>query len=99
MSNPLGFNALTDALASVFDTQFDSRQANKTRHTLSDAGLAAFSVFFIQSPSFLAYQRDMEKRNGWAKPWVGPFSHVTIGVLFRFTRTFGDAEIMSCTVL
>jgi hypothetical protein len=64
MSNPLSFNALTDVLASVFDAQFDGRQANKTSYSLSDAGLAAFAVFFMQSPSFLAYQRDMERRKG-----------------------------------
>jgi hypothetical protein len=64
MSNPLGFRALTEALASVFEAQYDRRQAGKVRYELSDAGLAAFAVFFTQSPSFLAYQRDMEKRKG-----------------------------------
>lgn len=64
MSNPLSFKALTDAVASVFDAQFDGRQATKTKYALSDAGLAAFSVFFTQSPSFLAYQRDMQRRKG-----------------------------------
>jgi hypothetical protein len=64
MSSPLSFKALTDAVASVFDAQFDGRQANKTTYSLSDAGLAAFSVFFMQSPSFLAYQRDMQRRKG-----------------------------------
>lgn len=64
MSSPLSFKALTDAVASVFDAQFDSRQASKTTYSLSDAGLAAFSVFFMQSSSFLAYQRDMQKRKG-----------------------------------
>ena len=33
-------------------------------YELGDAGLAAFSVFFMQSPSFLAYQRDMQRRKG-----------------------------------
>lgn len=64
MSNPLGFTALTDALASVCDAQYDPRQPGKTRYALSDAGLAAFSVFFMQCPSFLAYQRDMARRKG-----------------------------------
>jgi len=64
MSNPLSFTALTALLASVLDAQYDPRQPGKTRYALSDAGLAAFAVFFTQSPSFLAYQRDMEKRQG-----------------------------------
>lgn len=64
MSNPLGFHALTTALASVFDAQFDGRQQTKKQYELSDAALAAFAVFFSQSPSFLAHQRTMEKRKG-----------------------------------
>jgi hypothetical protein len=51
MSNPLGFKVLTDALAGVFDAQPDNRQPEKVSYSLSDAGLAAFSVFFTQSPS------------------------------------------------
>jgi hypothetical protein len=64
MRHPLSLAALTDALASVVDAQYDPRQPGKTRYALSDAALAAFSVFFTQSPSFLAYQRDMKKRKG-----------------------------------
>lgn len=37
---------------------------NNTRYTIGEAALSAFSVFFTQSPSFLAYQRDMHKRKG-----------------------------------
>ncbi len=36
---------------------------NKT-YELADAGLAAFGIFFMQSPSFLAHQRDMQRRKG-----------------------------------
>jgi hypothetical protein len=64
MSKPLSFTSLTNPLASVLDAQYDPRQPGKSRYALSDAGLAAFSVFFTQSPSFLAYQRDMAKRKG-----------------------------------
>jgi len=31
---------------------------------MSDAALSAFSVFFMQSPSFLDYQKRMEKERG-----------------------------------
>jgi hypothetical protein len=37
---------------------------NNTRYEISDAALSAFSVFFMQSASFLAHQRDMHKRKG-----------------------------------
>ena len=35
---------------------------NHTKYDIVDAALAAFSVFFMQSPSFLAHQRDMQQR-------------------------------------
>jgi hypothetical protein len=70
MRNPLSFDSLTGAVASVFDAQPDGRQQEKVSYSLSDAGLAALSVFFMQSPSFLAYQRDMEKRKGTSNPWL-----------------------------
>jgi len=37
---------------------------NNTRYEISDASLAAFSLFFMQSDSFLAHQRDMHQRKG-----------------------------------
>ena len=37
---------------------------NNTQYEVSDAALSAFSVFFMQSASFLAHQRDMHKRKG-----------------------------------
>jgi len=43
----------------------DPRQAsNGTRYRLSDAILAAFSVFFMQCESFLEHQRQMHSRRG-----------------------------------
>jgi hypothetical protein len=35
----------------------DRRTGSNGRYTMADIGLAAFSVFFMQSPSFLAHQR------------------------------------------
>ena len=37
---------------------------NNQRYTLEDIALSAFSVFFTQSPSFLDYQRRMQKERG-----------------------------------
>ena len=37
---------------------------NNQCYAMGDAGLSAFSVFFLQSPSFLDYQRRMQKERG-----------------------------------
>jgi len=42
----------------------EHRQGSNRQYEIADAGLAAFSVFFMQSPSFLARQRDMQRRRG-----------------------------------
>ena len=64
MNAGLKFELILDCIASVFDAQLDKRKAERCKYRLSDAGLAAFSVFYTQSPSFLSYQRDLEKRKG-----------------------------------
>ncbi len=51
-------------------TLTDVRKGNNSqKYTMTDGALAAFSVFFTQSPSFLSFQRDMEqkKRNSNAR--------------------------------
>ena len=40
----------------------EHRRGRNIQYEIADAGLAAFSVFFMQSPSFLAYQRQMEEQ-------------------------------------
>jgi hypothetical protein len=42
----------------------DQRTGANTRYTMEDLGLAAFSVFFTQSPSFLAHQKAMQRSKG-----------------------------------
>jgi hypothetical protein len=42
----------------------DKRRGLNTRYSLGDIGTAAFSVFFMQSPSFLAHQRRFEEGHG-----------------------------------
>jgi len=42
----------------------EHRTGRNTQYTIVEAGLAAFSVFYMQSPSFLAHQRDMERKKG-----------------------------------
>ena len=40
----------------------EHRTGSNTLFEIEDAGLAAFAVFFMQSPSFLAHQRDMQRK-------------------------------------
>ena len=42
----------------------DSRTGSNTQYTMRDVALSAFSVFFTQSPSFLAHQRSMQLSKG-----------------------------------
>ncbi len=42
----------------------DIRKGSNTQYSMQDAALAGFSVFFMQSPSFLSAQQAMEKKNG-----------------------------------
>jgi hypothetical protein len=42
----------------------DLRQGGDVRYTMVDIGLSAFSLFFLQSPSFLAHQRRLEEGQG-----------------------------------
>lgn len=42
----------------------EHRRGKNSQYELADAGMGAFSVFFTQSPSFLAHQRDLKMRKG-----------------------------------
>jgi hypothetical protein len=42
----------------------DKRRGINTTYRMADVGMAAFSVFFMQSPSFLAHQRQFEEGHG-----------------------------------
>ena len=64
MAKPLSFGQLLAILTATFMELPDHRTGQNTRYTLCDAALGAFGVFFTQSPSFLAYQRDMQRRKG-----------------------------------
>ncbi len=69
MSGPFGravltLDDMTKQIRRTFEQFTDPRRGQSTRHTLVDAGLSAFSVFFMQSPSFLEYQRSLDQ-------WLG----------------------------
>ena len=42
----------------------DRRHGRNTRYAMRDIGMAAFSLFFMQCPSFLAFQREWTARHG-----------------------------------
>ena len=58
------FNKLIYFLDSTIVDFPDIRVGTNKQYTISDAALSAFSVFFTQSPSFLAYQRSMQQNKG-----------------------------------
>ena len=42
----------------------DKRRGKNSHYAMADIGMAAFSVFFMQSPSFLAHQRQLAQGHG-----------------------------------
>jgi hypothetical protein len=64
MAKPLSFAQLLAILTTTFMELPEHRTGQNTRYSLCDAALGAFGVFFTQSPSFLAYQRDMQRHKG-----------------------------------
>jgi len=42
----------------------DHRSGPQRLYEIADAALGELAVFFTQSPSFLAYQRDLQRRKG-----------------------------------
>ena len=63
----LGGNVFTDLLSLLNDTVAtiaDPRNGSNKRYSMHDILLSSFSVFFIQSPSFLAFQRLMQQERG-----------------------------------
>lgn len=63
-SNVLTFKDIVDHLRATFETFTDRRTGKNSQYTMTDAALSAFSVFFMQSPSFLDFQRTMQETQG-----------------------------------
>jgi hypothetical protein len=55
---------LFDAVGRCVDGFPDPRRGRNTSYRMRDFGMAAFSVFYMQSPSFLAHQRQLEQGHG-----------------------------------
>lgn len=69
----LTFDGLTQEVKKTFSQFPDSRKGKHTKYRVEDAALSAFSVFFMQSPSFLDYQKTMVQFPGrsHAQTWFG----------------------------
>jgi hypothetical protein len=59
-----GIGYLQKQLRMTFETFTDRRRGKNTRYPLVEAALSAFSVFFMQSPSFLEHQRTLQDTQG-----------------------------------
>jgi len=57
-------DSLLGSLRGCLDGFPDKRLGTNTTYGMADIGMAAFSVFFMQSPSFLAHQRHFEVGHG-----------------------------------
>ena len=64
MGKKLKFQEMVHFVRQSLKMAPDHRQGTNSQYEIADAGLGAFSVFHMQSPSFLAHQRDMQKRKG-----------------------------------
>lgn len=64
MSKRLSFSSLTRMLKTASDNLPEHRKGKNVTYALQDAVLGAFSVFFMQSASFLAHQDEMERHKG-----------------------------------
>ena len=56
--------SLMQQIQATFCTLPDSRTGKNCSYEMNDAALSAFSVFFMQNPSFLAQQKTLEKSKG-----------------------------------
>src|SRR5512136_538546 len=64
MGRTLSFDGLRSILVATVTHLPDRRSGSNTLFEMADAALGAFVVFFMQSPSFLAHLRDMQRTKG-----------------------------------
>ena len=62
--SPTSWDGLIAHLRQVFGAWPDARTGDNTHYRMEDIGGSAFSIFFTQSPSFLAFQRTMQQAKG-----------------------------------
>ena len=77
------FDDLVGELRQTLAGLSDKRKGSNTMYSMETIGLSAFSVFFTQSPSFLAYQKTMEQNKGQSNAQT----------LFQIEKTPSDNHI------
>ena len=78
------FDYLTGYIRQIFKGLPDNRKGGgDPTYTMEDAALGAFSIFFMQSPSFLEFQRTMKLQNGRSNA----------NTLFRMSNIPSDGQI------
>lgn len=60
----ISFDMLIKELHQAIYNFPDKRHGNNTQYSLEDIALSGFSVLFTQSPSFLSFQKSMQKNKG-----------------------------------
>ncbi|MEZ5673244.1 MAG: hypothetical protein R3E08_13045 [Thiotrichaceae bacterium] len=60
----LTLSDITKKMRDTFQNFVDPRTGKNKMYSMVDAALSAFSIFFMQSPSFLEYQRTLEQTQG-----------------------------------
>ena len=60
----LTFSHIMQKLRTTFEQFPDLRRGKNIQYGMVDAGLSAFAMFFMQSPSFLDFQRTMKETQG-----------------------------------
>lgn len=60
MNRTVGFEELVKFYRDVLEHFPDKRVGKNCTYSIADAALGAFSIFFMQCPSFLAHQREMQ---------------------------------------
>src|SRR5262249_2875839 len=59
----LTFNGIVEKIKTIGDSFKDKRKGVNTQYDMRDVVLSAFSVFYLQSPSFLSYQQEIENEH------------------------------------
>jgi len=84
MIRTLSLQTLMKRLRESWSSLPDYRQPNNNQHyAVADGALSAFAVFFMQSPSFLAHQRLLQRKKG----------RNNARSLFQVTEIPSDAQI------
>ena len=64
MTEPVKFKEMLTGVRRSLEAVPEHRKGRNIQYSILDAGLSAFAVFFLQSPSFLAFQKEMKQQLG-----------------------------------